>query len=392
MKINAEDYNDFYNDRDSDFKISSGSLSPFTFLCLLLVLIGSGLLMLYSSTSYLAISKNLEHYYYFQKQFIFSSIGIVLFILIQFIPMKFFKVISYPAIIVSMILLALTVFTSFGIKTYGATRWLKLPFLPSFQPSELTKASLILFLAAWFSEEKFKKYIGWYYLVPILVILGCITLILLQRAFTTTLIILLLSYFMLLVCKVKFRYLLISSLFVIPLGIVLLFSQSYRIKRFFSFLFPDIDTKGINWQVNNSLSAIKEGGLFGKGLGNGEYKRGLLPEIENDFIFSNIGEELGLMGMLFVIGLFVIFLILGFRCYERASKYDNYSAYLVFGITGLISIQTIINLSVVLGLLPPTGIPLPFFSLGGTNLLILISLSALLYKIMRENNKTYAKE
>jgi Bacterial cell division membrane protein len=311
--------------------------------------------------------------------------------MVQKIPFRFFRYLAWPAIAVSTIFLALTVFTPFGVTVLGARRWLNLPLLPSFQPSEFAKAALILFLAFWFSEEKHKKYIGWYYLVPVLVICLTLCLIMLQRAFTTSVIVFIIAFMMLIVCGIKFRYMFIAGCFIAVPAISIMFCQSYRIKRVFSFLFPDVDTAGVNWQVSNSLKAIGSGGVFGKGMGNGEYKR-ILPEIENDFIFANIGEEQGLMGMFFIIGLFALFAVLGLRAYERAEKYDHFSAYLAFGITSLISVQTVINLSVVLGLMPPTGIPLPFFSQGGTNLLIILSLSALLYKSMKENTKNHGKE
>lgn len=392
MKINAEDYNDFSIQEPLDSKMSSGSLSPFTFLCLLIILVGSGLLFLYSASSYVAIQNNLPHFYYLKKQLIFALLGFALFFLIQKLPFRFFKIMSWPLIVIAVIFLSLTVFTPFGVTSLGATRWLKLPFVPSFQPSELSKACLILFLAYWFSEEKHKKYIGWFYVIPIFVILVCVGLILMQHAFTTSLIVFLIAFLMLLICGIKFRYLFVAGLFLIVPTVCILFSQSYRIKRVFSFLFPEVDKTGVNWQVNNSLQAISSGGLFGKGLGNGVFKQGALPEIESDFIFANIAEEQGMLGIIFVIGLFVLFAILGIRTYERAIKYSKYNAYLAFGVTCLITVQTLINLCVVLGLLPPTGIPLPFFSLGGTNLLILITLSGLLYKVMRENNKIYGKE
>lgn len=392
MKINAEDYNDFDREDLVEHNISSGSLSPFTFLCLMIITIGLGLFFLHSATAYMAITKGLPHYYYALKQATFVGIGIAAWIILQKIPMKYISYLGLPSVLVSIIFLCLTVFSPYGVTTMGATRWLDLPLLPSFQPSEITKASLVLFLASWFSSDRAKKYIGWYYVIPIFTILLCVGLILLQKSFTTSMIVLGISCIMLLVCGIKFRYLLISALFMIVPVCCILLTEPYRVKRVFSFLFPNIDKSGINWQINNSLNAIAEGGMFGKGIGNGEYKKGLLPEIENDFIFANIAEEQGFLGVLLILSLFFFFCVLGYRAYMRAAKYDKFSAYLAFGITTLISLQASINICVVIGLLPPTGIPLPFFSLGGTNLLILIVLCGLLYKIMRENIKAYGKE
>ena len=157
--------------------------------------------------------------------------------------------------------------------------------------------------------------------------------------------------------------------------------------RFSSFLFPGIDPTGLEWQVNMSLNAIKEGGLFGKGLGNGFYKLGSLPEVQNDFIFSSFVEECGLVGVFILFTLFLLFTILGLRGFMRERLKDEFFSNLALGITAMIIIQVLINICVVTGLLPPTGIPLPFFSQGGTNLFVVIVECGLLYRVIKDSVK-----
>ena len=199
----------------------------------------------------------------------------------------------------------------------GARRWLDLPLLPSFQPSEIAKLALILFLSTFFSDEKFKKYLGWYYLIPILIILVFSALILMQKAYTTTILFLLTGLILCLSGGFKLRYIITFVAFLTPPALFLLLSESYRVKRIASFLFPGLDPTGLEWQVNMSLSAIKEGGLFGKGLGNGYYKLGSLPEVQNDFIFSSFAEECGFVGIFILFILFFLFMVLGMRACQR---------------------------------------------------------------------------
>ena len=281
----------------------------------------------------------------------------------------------------------LTLFTPFGVSVLGARRWLDLPMLPSFQPSEIAKLALILFLSIIFADERSKKYMGWYYLIPILIICIFSALILMQKAYTTTILFLLTGLILCLAGGFKLRYIITFLAFLVPPALLLLLSESYRVKRIASFLFPGIDPTGLEWQVNMSLNAIKEGGLFGKGLGNGFYKLGSLPEVQNDFIFSSFVEECGLVGVFILFTLFLLFTILGLRGFIRERLKDEFFSNLALGITAMIIIQVLINICVVTGLLPPTGIPLPFFSQGGTNLFVVIIECGLLYRVIKDSVK-----
>lgn len=381
------DYSDYRDTLELIRDKNEGSLSPFTFICVVLILILMGGLTLYSASYPEAINQGLPHYYYVLKQGIFAVLGLICAIVINFVPKKWIKYSSIPILVISFITLLLTLFTPFGVSVLGARRWLDLPLLPSFQPSEIAKLALIIFLSNFFSDERTKKYMGWYYLIPILIICIFSALILMQKAYTTTILFLLTGLILCLSGGFKLRYIITFLAFLFPPALFLLLSESYRVKRIASFLFPGIDPNGLEWQVNMSINAIKEGGLFGKGLGNGYYKLGTLPEVQNDFIFSSFVEECGLVGVFILFTLFVLFTILGLRGFKREREKDLFFSNLALGITSMIIIQVLINICVVTGLLPPTGIPLPFFSQGGTNLFVIIVECGLLYRVIKDSVK-----
>jgi cell division protein FtsW len=170
--------------------------------------------------------------------------------------------------------------------------------------------------------------------------------------------------------------------FIVPPAVVALFSQGYRIRRIISFLMPTLDPSGINYQVSVSLKAIRRGGLFGVGLGGGIYKEGLLPEVHSDFIFASICEEIGLVGVTLIIALFIAYINLGYTAVRRSEGEDRFLSLVTFGLTTMVGLQAILNLAVVTGLVPPTGVPLPFFSQGGTNLVVVLSSSAFIYRAL----------
>ena len=380
-EMHERDYNDYYRIENEKIR-SEGSFAPFTFLCTVIILICAGLLMLYSASYPEAISNGQPHYYFVLRQGIFALLGIACAAAIYFIPMKVIRLAAIPLVVISAVFMLLTSFSPYGVTVLGARRWLDLPLLPQFQPSELVKLSVIIFLSWWFSSTKTRKYIGWYYVVPLAVILIFTGLILMQRAYTTGIHFLILCLTMCVAGRLRLRYIIIALAFLCVPAILYMLSEGYRVRRIASFIFPSLDPQGLNWQVNMSLSAIAEGGLFGKGIGNGVYKMGLLPEVQNDFILSSIIEETGIIGFTFILLLFFFFALLGYRGAGRLSTRDDFASLVTIGITTMIVTQVVINIAVVTGLLPPTGIPLPFFSQGGTNLFIVIVECGLMYKMI----------
>lgn len=382
------DYSDYYNSLEGEIDSgSSGSLAPFTFICVVVILVMTGLVMLYSSSYAEATMNGLDHYYYVLRQGIFAILGFVCAIVINLVPAKWIRLAAIPLVVIALVTMLMTLFTPYGVTVMGARRWLALPLVPQFQPSEVVKLSTIVFLAWWLTSPSTRRYLGWYYVVPFIMIVGFTLLIVVQRAYTTSIHYLILALAICVAARLKLRYIFIACAFISVPGILYMLSESYRVKRIASFVFPSLDPQGLNWQVNMSLGAIAEGGLTGKGIGNGTYKLGLLPEVQNDFILSSIIEETGLVGFAFIAMMFIMFAILGYRAAVRLWPRDRFHALLSVGITTMIISQVALNIAVITGLLPPTGIPLPFFSQGGTNLFVVIIECGLLYRAIVLSSK-----
>jgi len=361
---------------------TGGNASAFTFLCVVVILIALGLIMLYSASYNEALIHNLPHYYFFQRQMMFVLFALLCSVVIRYMPLSWFHYLAIPIVLVCLALMGMTLFTSFGQERLGSRRWLEIGSLPSLQPSELVKVGTILLFALCFNRKQEETSSLSRFGLPLVVTLMFAALILLQKDYSTTILYLALCVSLLLVGGMRIRVLLVGFAFLIVPTAVLMLAQPYRVKRVFSFLFSQIDQGGINYQVTNSLKAIGTGGLFGVGLGNGTYKLGIIPEVQSDFIFASICEEVGLVGAAFILALFAMFAILGYNAYVRMQSRDRFLSFTAFGITTMILLQAIINIAVVTGMLPPTGIPLPFFSQGGTNLFVVICLCALLYRIL----------
>jgi cell division protein FtsW len=355
-------------------------LSPFVYFILILSIVLYGLVVMYSASYYEALIHNLDHYYFLKRQAMFVLLAIIVAVIIHFVNFKLIEIATYPLVVFSIILMLLTLFTPFGVTILGARRWLEIGPIPSFQPSELVKVSTVLFLAKYYKNENKRD------IIPILLVLVNAALILLQKDYSTTVVYLITSFALLLICGCELRIISLIGLFLFLPAILTLFSQGYRIKRIISFVFPSLDPTGLNYQINNSIEAIASGGLFGKSIGNGYYKMGILPEVQNDFIFAHLGEETGFIGILILILFFLIFTHIGYSVAKENYEKNKLFSYISFGITTQIVLQAIINMMVVTALLPPTGIPLPFFSQGGTNLFFTIILVSIIHKIIFETS------
>lgn len=368
------------------------TITPFTYLCVVIALVGFGLISMYSASYDEALRMNLSGSYFFTRQLVFAIIGFAAFILIQYIPMRIIRLFVWPLLVVSGLLMLMTLFTPFGVTRLGSKRWLELGPLPSFQPSELLKVSMVLFMSAWYAERQTEKHGVVDILVPVALVGTGAVLIVAQRDFSSAIVFLGIAFAMFIIVGIKLRWMLLFILTAAFPAAVFLLIEPYRIQRLIGFLFPDFDPSGINWQVNNSLKAMANGGLWGTGIGKGQYKLGLLPEVQNDFIFANIIEETGIIGLLITFTLFFLFSYLGFKTYRNLLEHYKFEAYTMFGFTCAIIWQALINIAVVTGLLPPTGLPLPFFSQGGTSLLVVIAESGLMYKIICNTRSAIHRE
>lgn len=340
--------------------------------CLIFIpifLIGLGIMMIYSSSSIFAAQKYHDSAYFLKKQALFGICGIVCMLMIMRIPYIYFRRLAYPLWLVSLVLLGLVLIPGIGTKVGGAVRWLRLGPL-SFQPAELAKLSLIIMLAYSLSKkehERIKSFsIG---VLPHLVFtLPVCLLIVLQPDFGTAVMLTGLLVVILFAAGIRRRYLIGMGLLGFAGGACLIAIKGYRLERLLTFLDPWENATGSGFQIVQSFLSFGSGGLTGTGLGRGTQKLFYLPEPHTDFILSVIGEELGFVGVIAVILLFVVLILCGIKI--AMSSYDLFGSYMALGIIILLALQTILNMGVVMGLLPTKGIPLPFVSYGGTSLLI----------------------
>ena len=337
-----------------------------------------GLLMIYSSSSIWAEYKFNDAYKYLKTQSLFLFIGYFIMIIISKIDYHYYKRYSSMILITCLILLILVLIPGIGTVRNGSRSWFGIGSF-GIQPSEFSKLGLIMFTSKYFSENKFKKNS-----IPILAILFLFFgLIMLQPDFGTAFIIVVTIIAMMFVAGINMKFFVKMGIIGV-LGIaVLIIIAPYRLKRITSFLNPWSDPLGSGFQIIQSLYAIGPGGLLGMGLGNSIQKHFYLPEPQTDFIFSIISEELGFMGILIISTLFLSIIYCGLSI--SLNHDDNFAKYLSFGIVFGIAFQAILNLSVVIGLVPVTGVTLPFLSYGGSSLLISMASIGIVLNISRNN-------
>ena len=356
----------------------------YTLLITILLLLSLGLIMVLSASSPTSLAESGTSYTYFIKQAIFAIAGLVAMGIISKINYRVYKSFYKFVYVLSIILLALVLVI--GTSNNGAKRWIYIGG-QSFQPSEFVKLFMIIFYAGLLTKDREELPKFWKGLVKhILWIAPIAGLLLLEPHMSATLVISGICLVMMIVAGCKFSQLFMSGLIIgVPVIGVLIVKSSYRLKRVVTFLDPWQDKLGDGWQVIQSLYAIGSGGLFGLGLGQSKQKYLYLPEPQNDFIFSVLAEELGWAGCVFVIILFAILIWRGVLIAMKAP--DMFGSLLAVGITSLIAIQVIINIAVVTSSMPATGMPLPFFSYGGTALFLLLCEMGILLNISRAGNK-----
>jgi len=333
-----------------------------------LFLVGIGIVMVYSASSALALKKFGTDYYFLKKQMLFALLGIVVLVLCSHLPYRLFSSLTYPLLILALIFLAATLISGFGYSAGGATRWFRLGSF-TFQPSEFARFALVIYLA--YSMNKKMDvlkdfYVG--FLPHILVLFMFTVLIIFQPDFGSVLILGALTWVMLFVGGVRISHLIVSLVLIIPMAYFFMVSADYRSKRIMSFLNPWKYSADDGYQVVHSLMAFGTGGIWGTGIGKGYQKLFYLPEPHTDFIFSVIGEELGLLGVLTILGLYILIFWRGIFIARNCK--DSFGSFVAIGLTTAIGLQICINMGVALGLLPTKGLTLPFLSYGGTSLLL----------------------
>lgn len=369
----AKNYSSFFNNP-----------IDFTLLIVVLVLLSLGLTMVLSASTPKSLSEYGTSYQYFVKQLIFAILGIIAMLIISKIDYRFYQKFYKIAWVVSIILLALVLVI--GKEVNEAKRWIGITETLSFQPSEIVKFLMIVFYAGILTKNREELGNFWLGLVKHVCLLApIIILLLLEPHFSVSIVILGTCCMMMIMAGCKFWQFLACGLTVgVPSIVALVIMAPYRLVRVTTFLDPWSDQLGKGWQVVQSLYAIGSGGLFGLGLGDSNQKYLYLPEPHNDFIFSVLAEELGFLGCTVVIVLFALLIWRGILTAMKAP--DMFGSLIAVGITSLIAIQVIINIAVVTSSMPATGMPLPFFSYGGTSLFILLCQIGVLLNISRAAN------
>ncbi|MGD8366218.1 MAG: putative lipid II flippase FtsW [Desulfobacterales bacterium] len=332
-----------------------------------LFLVGIGIVMVYSASSALALKRFGHDAYFLEKQALFAAIGIVALVVCRHIPYRLYRHLAYPLLVLTLLALAAIPFTGLGMTAGGSARWLRFGGL-SFQPVELARFSLIIYLAYSLSkkEDRIREFsIG---LVPHVVLVSIFTVFLLmQPDFGSAVLLCALTGVVLFVAGVRLTHLLSVLLLVAPAAAWLMMNAEYRVRRLMSFLDPWAFPADEGYQVVHSLMAFGTGGIWGAGIGKGYQKLFYLPEPHTDFIFSVIGEELGLIGVVFILILYGLVLWQGIRIALDAP--DRFGTLVAVGLTSALGLQVCVNMGVTLGLLPTKGLTLPFLSYGGTSLL-----------------------
>jgi cell division protein FtsW len=352
-------------------------------LTVVVLLIGIGLVAVFSASSMLADQRYGDHYYYLKKQVLFSLLGIASMILAMNINYLFYRKLAYVFLGLGLILLILLLIPGFGVKVGGAQRWFRFGFI-SVQPSELVKLSLMIFVA--YHMSKNVEHMGSFYhgLFPhLLVGAAFMGLMLLQPDLGTAVIIGMWMLAILFIGGVNLLQLLLLMGLVTPIIFYLISHAAYRLQRLWAFMNPWQDPQGFGFQIIHSFLAFGSGGLWGAGLGNSKQKLFYLPEPHTDFILSIIAEEMGLIGVVVLLMLFAFLVIKGIKIALNAP--ELFGSYLAMGISCMLALQVIVNMGVVMALFPTKGLTLPFISYGGSSLVVNLTCMGILMNISRKS-------
>jgi len=344
-------------------------------------LIAIGTVMIYSASSVFAYEMYGDSAYFLKRQILFIALGFML--AVSFMSIDYAKLRKFikPFMIFSIVLLVAVFLPGIGRSAGGARRWIHIGPL-NFQPSEIAKLALVFYTADVLSRKQSEIKNFLYGFLPLLSVLGfCIILILAEPDLGTAVALTALIMIMAFAAGVHIKHILYIIMPGLLAFIGLIAVKPYRMKRITAFCNPWSDPRGSGFQIIQSFIALGSGGIFGVGLAHSKQKLFYLPEAHTDFIFSIIGEELGLLGTLSVIALFVIFIWLGFRIAYSAR--DLFGQFLAFGLVTMLALQAIINMAAVTGLMPTKGLPLPFISYGGTSLVYSMASVGILLNIAK---------
>ncbi|MBI4090105.1 MAG: putative lipid II flippase FtsW [Candidatus Kerfeldbacteria bacterium] len=352
-----------------------------TLLLIVAAILVFGLIALSSASTVVAYQEYGDSTYFLKRQLLSVLIGILVFSVAVRIDYRQWRAVAFPLLVLSIGLLVAVFVPGLGRELLGAKRWIQIGSV-FFQPAELVKLMFLVYLAGWLSERGHRIHDRAYGLWPFLAILSTITLLIISQpdigTMTIIALIALSSYF---VAGAPLRDIAMIGVFAVAAFAVLIKTAGYRVNRFLVFLNPQLDPQGIGYHINQALLAIGSGGLFGLGLGHSRQKFDYLPEAASDSIFAIVAEELGFIVVVGLLALFVAFVLRGYRVARHAP--DEFGRILAAGITTWFGFQAFINIGALTGVLPLTGIPLPFVSYGGTALITSCAAIGVLANISR---------
>ncbi|MCX7982477.1 MAG: putative lipid II flippase FtsW [Syntrophales bacterium] len=344
------------------------SRPDFVLLVLTLILVSFGTVMIYSSSSIMALDRFKDGQFFLKKQLVFFLLGLLVMLVTQKLPYEYWQKLAYPALIFAFLLLVLVLIPHVGIKVGGARRWIRIgPF--SFQVAELAKVAIIVYLASYLAKRQHQS-LDFIHgvVIPLAPIIPLVVLVLMQPDLGTSIIIVALSLSMLFLGGIRMKYIFSVFLLALPVVAWLMISKSYRLNRLKVFLDPWQDPQNSGFQIIQSLLSFGSGGTFGVGVGDGMQKLFYLPEPHTDFILAVIAEESGFVGVITVIVLFAVFIYRGLMIAFKSK--DRFASLLAAGLTMLVGIEAVINIAGVMGLIPLKGLALPFLSYGGSSLIM----------------------
>jgi cell division protein FtsW len=344
-----------------------------------LFLVGIGIVMVYSASSAVASERFGSDAFFLKRQALYSLIGIVALVVYAHVPFRLLRALTYPLLLVGLGLLVAVQVSGLGVAAGGSLRWLQIGPV-TFQPAEVARLTLVIYLAYSLSKKQDALATFSVGLLPHLLILTAFSILLMmQPDFGSVVIFAVLTWLMMFVGGVRLRHLMSVCVLLLPLAYFLMVNAAYRIRRLISFLDPWQHPADQGYQMIHSLMAFGSGGLWGAGIGKSYQKLFYLPEPHTDFIFAVIGEELGLLGVLFILALYAMILWRGLRI--ACGCQDRFGMLLATGITFALALQVSVNMGVCLGLLPTKGLTLPFISYGGTSLLLNMAAIGILMNI-----------
>ena len=357
----------------------------FVLFFIMIILLVLGCIFVYSASCYSAKISYSNEFFFLKKQIFGLVVGFFLFLFFSFFDYHKLEKIKWLFLILSFILLFLVFVPGVGLTNYGATRWINLRFI-TFQPSEIAKFAFIIFSASVLSKrsESVKSFKG---ILPILIVgvIYCL-LIILEPNMSITICMACLMVAMLFIGGARLKHFLLMIVPAVIAVAILILLEPYRLRRIVAFVDPFASSKGEGFQLVQSILGISLGGMFGVGLFNSRQKYLFLPFAESDFIFSIIAEELGFVGACFVLLLFILMFLSIIKISQKAK--DRFGSYLSAGIASLIMIQVLLNIAVVTGLVPPTGLPLPFISAGSTSIMIFMAMIGVVQNVNRQSVKS----